>query len=85
MIYNQLPSQNNNVYSEIKSPRSDINRVLTAAVINTQFRSLLLKNPGKAISRGYAGEQFKLGSEEQHKLASIKATNLAEFAWKVND
>jgi len=62
---------------------SEMNKVLTAAVINTQFRSQLLKNPGKAIHIGFAGERFQLESEEQHKLASIKATNLAEFAWKM--
>jgi hypothetical protein len=62
---------------------SEMNKVLTAAVINTQFRSQLLKNPGRAINRGFAGERFQLESEEQQKLASIRANNLAEFAWKM--
>jgi hypothetical protein len=60
-----------------------MNRVLTAAVINTQFRSQLLKNPGRAINKGFGGECFHLETEEEHKLASIKAHNLAEFAWKM--
>ena len=40
----------------------EYSRILTAAVINLQFRQLLLANPGKAIERGYGGETFSLAS-----------------------
>ncbi len=83
MIYNQISSQTKLSYREIPSVSSEMNKVLTAAVINTQFRSQLLNNPGRAINKGFAGERFHLESTEQHKLASIKANNLAEFAWKM--
>lgn len=58
----------------------EYSRILTAAVINLQFRKLLLANPGKAIERGYGGETFSLAREEQKSVASIRATSLADFA-----
>jgi hypothetical protein len=85
MIYSQI--SNNTILGkhDIQPPKSEVSRLLTAAVINTQFRSMLLNNPSKAISKGYGGERFQLCKEEQTKLASIKAASLAEFAWQVND
>ncbi|HZW02365.1 MAG TPA: hypothetical protein VFF68_00440 [Anaerolineaceae bacterium] len=53
---------------------------MTAAVVNSHFREMLLTNPEKAISNGYAGEIFHLGSEEKKHLSSIRATSLADFA-----
>lgn len=58
----------------------EYSRILTAAVINNQFRTLLLTNPGKAIDTGYAGETFYLAREEKKKVAAIRATSLADFA-----
>ena len=58
----------------------EYSRILTAAVINIQFRQLLLSNPGKAIEGGYGGETFALAREEQKRVAAIKATSLADFA-----
>jgi hypothetical protein len=84
MIYNHILSQSNKSYLEVQPVASELNKVLTAAVINSQFRRLLLKNPVMAIHKGFGGENFCIGSEEQRKLASIKANDLAEFAWKLN-
>jgi len=61
-------------------PRREYSRILTAAVINSRFRQMLLSNPGKAVSTGYAGEAFHLPHEEKKRLASIRATSLADFA-----
>jgi hypothetical protein len=58
----------------------EYSRILTAAVINLQFRQLLLTNPGKAIEKGYGGETFSLAREEQKRVAAIRATSLADFA-----
>ena len=58
----------------------EFSRILTAAVINAQFRQMLLANPGKAIEAGYAGESFHLAREEKSRLVSIRATTLADFA-----
>lgn len=59
---------------------SEYSRILTAAVVNSRFREMLLANPDVAISSGYAGEVFHLGNEEKQRLASIRATSLADFA-----
>lgn len=58
----------------------EYSRILTAAVINMQFRQLLLTNPGKAIESGYGGEVFCLAREEKKRVAAIRATSLADFA-----
>jgi hypothetical protein len=62
----------------------ECSRILSAAVINAQFRQMLLANPGKAIEAGYAGESFHLGREEKNRLISIRATSLADFASQMN-
>jgi len=61
-------------------PQQEISRILTAAVINTRFRQMLLSNPAGAIAMGFGGEAFHLGKEEKKYLASIQATSLADFA-----
>jgi len=61
-------------------PQQELSRLLTAAVISSQFRKMLLTNPDKAIAAGYGGESFQLPREERKRLASIHATSLAEFA-----
>lgn len=58
----------------------EYSRILTAAVINVQFRQLLLSNPAKAIESGYGGEMFYLAREEKKRVAAIHATSLADFA-----
>ncbi len=62
----------------------EYSRILTAAVINVQFRQLLLSNPAKAIESGYGGEMFDLAREEKKRVASIHATSLADFASQLN-
>jgi hypothetical protein len=61
----------------------EVSRILTAAVISSQFRQLLLSNPDKAISSGFGGEVFNLKREEKNRIASIRAKNLADFAAQV--
>lgn len=62
----------------------EYSRILTAAVINNQFRKLLLANPAKAIENGYGGESFYLAREEKKRVAAIRATNLADFATQLS-
>lgn len=62
----------------------EYSRILSAAVVNTNFRNLLLADPEKAISGGFAGEDFHLAKEEAKRLALIHAASLAEFASKMN-
>ena len=65
-------------------PRQEVSRLLTAAVISTQFRQMLLANPGKAITSGYGGESFNLPREQQKQVSSIRANSLSDFASQLN-
>ena len=58
----------------------EYSRILSAAVINSGFRGMLLANPAKAVSGGYSGEKFNLDQTTQKRLSSIHATSLADFA-----
>jgi dihydrodipicolinate synthase/N-acetylneuraminate lyase len=63
--------------------RQELSRILTAAVISSQFRQMLLANPTKAVAAGFGGESFTLQGEEKKRLASIHAKSLADFASQV--
>jgi hypothetical protein len=76
-MYKRIPIQSGR---SSKSSNPEINRLLTAAVINRNFRSMLLNDPAKAIAGGYYGEQFNIGSKAAHQVKSIHATSLADFA-----
>ncbi len=58
----------------------EYSRILSAAVINSSFRSMLLSDPAKAIANGYSGEKFNLDRADQKRLSSIHASSLADFA-----
>jgi hypothetical protein len=62
----------------------EFSRILTAAVINSQFRQMLLTNPGKAVEVGYGGESFHLAREDKNCIGAIHATSLADFASQLN-
>lgn len=62
------------------SATTEYSRILSAAVINAQFRRKLLSDPLAAVSGGYSDETFDLNEKEQHQLAGITATSLADFA-----
>jgi len=64
---------------------AEYSRILSAAVINSNFRSILLKDPVKAVSGGYSGERFNLRSEAKQRLAGIHASSLAEFAARLSE
>ena len=57
-----------------------LNRLLTAAVVNYRFCSLLLSDPIQAVANGYNGETFELAPEEVQLLRAIKASSLRDFA-----
>lgn len=77
-FYSDANRQAANAYHQ-----QEISRILTAAVINENFRKLLLTNPGKALAAGYRGEPFHLATEERSQLAAIRANSLAEFAAQI--
>ena len=58
----------------------ELSRLLTAAVINPEFRWLLLNASPIALQRGYNGEFFNLSPDSQALILSIQAASLEEFA-----
>lgn len=74
---------NENSMTSVYRNQSEISRVLTAAVVNENFRKMLLANPEQALERGYRGESFHLSKEERSRLAAIRATSLTEFAAQI--
>jgi len=66
--------------SEDTATQREINRMLTAAVVNKRFEKLLLTNPGLAIANGYAGETFNFNEKAQLRIAAIRAESLQDFA-----
>ncbi len=64
---------------------SEYSRILSAAVINSHFRAMLLSDPIKAVSSGYSGEEFNLNREDKNHLATIRATSLADFAAQLSN
>jgi hypothetical protein len=61
----------------------ELSRLISAAVVNQEFRSLLLSNPARALSTGYNGERFQLASQEEQLILSIQASTLVEFAKQI--
>ncbi len=71
-LYGSAPRPKTNV--------KEVSRLLTAAVVNQDFRKMLLANPRRAISSGYNGENFSLGTDDENLILSIQAATLADFA-----
>jgi hypothetical protein len=68
-----------------KYAHSEVSRLLSAAVINHGFRSMLLSDPAKAIACGYHGERFQIGIAETRLITSVHAGTLAEFATQLSE
>ena len=64
--------------------RSGIHRVFTAAIVNSQFREKLLREPEMALAGGYLGQTFALTDQERTIISNVRASNLTDFAQKVN-
>lgn len=67
-------------HQDLREMHPEYSRILSAAVINQQFRNLLLNDPNQAVSRGFNGESFDLSSKEKDELSSLKGLSLADFA-----
>ena len=63
----------------------ELNRLLSAAIVSTGFRDMLITNPETAIGKGYQGEKFNLSPDEYRWLVSVQATDLASFASQMLD
>jgi hypothetical protein len=69
--------------AQSNSKGKDLNRLITAAVINKEFCNMLLTNPERAVASGFNGESFALETEEQNLVKSIRAASLPEFAMQL--
>jgi len=58
----------------------DLNRLLSAAVVNRRFRRRLLRSPQIAVVEGYDGYSFDLSPRELEIVHTIQAASLADFA-----
>jgi hypothetical protein len=66
--------------AETPKGRGGMGQLLSAAIVNNQFRELLLHDPAAALNSGYLGEKFSLGSEEKALIVSIHAESLPDLA-----
>lgn len=76
------------LFQRIAQPKSkgkDLNRLISAAVVNQGFCNMLLANPERALSSGFNGEAFSLETEEHDLVMSIRAATLPEFAMQLVD
>lgn len=58
----------------------ELNRLLSAAIVNRNFCRKLLTSPLAAISEGYCGYQFQLPEREARIVATIRSLSLDDFA-----
>jgi hypothetical protein len=63
----------------------ELNRLLSAAIVSNNFRTMLFANPEIALAKGYQGEKFNLTRDEYSWLISVRATDLASFAAQLLD
>jgi hypothetical protein len=68
----------NPIRASIKKP--ELSRLLSAAVINSQFCNMLLNDPVTAAQEGYEDERFCFNHKEMEKLSAIHAASLKDFA-----
>ncbi len=64
-------------------PHPGLSSVFAAAVVNQNFREMLLKEPEKAIKQGYLGKSFALSQEDASLLTSLNAKSLTDLANQV--
>lgn len=71
-------------YRKPAANRSDLQRLFSAAIVNSQFREKLLSEPELALAGGYLGQAFALSDQEKTIISSVRARDLTDFAQKVN-
>jgi hypothetical protein len=64
---------------------NSLNRLVAAAVVNRNFRDLLLTEPAQALTCGFQGEVFDLDTQDARMILSIQAESLSDFAQQLAD
>jgi hypothetical protein len=83
LAMNARPASSFN-YQKPAPQRSGLHRLFTAAIVNSQFREKLLKEPETALAGGYLGQPFALTEQEKTIVSTVRARDLTDFAQKVN-
>jgi len=78
-LFDTSPSQAD-TRPDYRSHEEELNRLLSAAVVSTRFRNLLLANPEIALASGYQGETFHLSNEDRNWLLSLRPASLVDLA-----
>lgn len=65
--------------------RKEISRLVAAAVVNPDFRRLLLADPARAVRMGFNGERFDLGADLTARLGEIRARSLEALVRQLID
>lgn len=68
------------LYDPEAAVKAEFGRLIHAAIINPNFRKMLLSNPKLSIETGYCGESFQFSPELKNKITLIKAGTLEEFS-----
>ena len=75
-----MPATRPTASHSLTSLSKNLNRLLSAAVVNPRFRHLLLSDPVGALSRGYNGENFQLTPAEYAVVTSLSVNSVRDFA-----
>ncbi len=71
-------------FSKAPVARTALHRLFAAAIVSNQFRTVLLREPERALANGYLGQTFPLSDQEKKIIQTIRAENLTDFAQQVN-
>lgn len=58
---------------------AELNELLTAAVVNPAFQTLLLTDAKRALRQGYNGRAVVLTPVERLRVLRVEADNMADF------
>lgn len=62
---------------------SELERLVCAGAINSQFRAQLLRDPRRAAETGFFGQGFALNQDEWELLSTIRAQDFSQFARQI--
>ena len=62
-----------------RAANHEFSRLLSAAVVSSRFRQMLLLDPARALAEGYLGERFDFDAADHEIMLSIQASTLQEF------
>jgi hypothetical protein len=83
LITSKTLSTNISFKTDPRESHTGLSSVFAAAVVNQNFRHLLLNDPETALKSGYLGKDFSLSREETMLIVSINASSLTDLAKQV--